>query len=213
MKSGDDWFLAGNLWQTQAACCKAETWLLTTQVCYSQDCGLPSSQVGLWELGCREDRTPRNWRLQAVALGILLRVPWTAKISNQSILKAINPEYLLEGLIWRRKLQDFGHLKRIADSLGKSLMLVKMEGRRRRGHRRMRWLDGIADAVDMNVNKLLGMVRGREAWPACSPRCHKESDATGRLNNKGKFGGIGNWNIFWATDLNLYVPFCLILEH
>ena len=123
---------------------------------------------------------------------ILLRVPWTVKRSNQSILKDINPEYLLEGLIWRRKLQDFGHLKRIADSLGKSLMLVKMEGRRRRGHRRMRWLDGVADAVDMNVNKLLEMVRGREAWPACSPWYHKESDTTRRLNNKGKFGGIGN---------------------
>ena len=94
-----------------------------------------------------------------------MRVPWTAR-SNHSILKEINPEYALEGLMLKLKLQNFGHLMQRTNSLEKTLMLRKIEGRRKKQRQRRKWLDGIIDTMDMNLSKLQEMMKDREAWPA-----------------------------------------------
>ena len=121
----------------------------------------------------------------------ILRVPWNARRSNQSVLKENNPEYSMEGLMLKLKLQSFGHLMWRADSYEKTLMLGKIEGRRRRGGQKIRWLDGITDSMDMSLSKLWEMVKEGDAWGATAHGVTKSWIRLSNWTNKKEWSGLG----------------------
>ena len=167
----------------------------------------------MWELDCEENWAPKNWCFWTVVLERLFSIPWTARISNQSILKDINPGCSLEGLMVKLKFQYFGHLMGRVDSLEKTLMLEGIGRRRRRGRQRMRWLDGITDSMDMSLGRFRVLVMYREARHSA---VHGVTMSQTRLSDwtelNWTYGNVWEantggkmstfyWNLIWALTI------------
>ena len=187
MKLKDACSLEEKLWSTWQHIEK-QSHYFTNNGLSSQRYGFSSSHIWMWELDYKESWALKNWWVELWCWRRLLRVPWTARRSNQSILKDMSPEYSLEGLMLKLKLQYFGHLMGRADSFEKTLMLGKIERRRRRGRQRMKWLDGI-------------MTQWTWVWVDC--RSWWWTGRPGVLQFMG-FQRVGH---DWATELNGYYPF------
>ena len=165
----------------------------TNKVLSSQTYGFPSSHVWMWEVDYKESWALKNWWFWTVVLEKALRVPWTARKSNQSILRAISSEYSLEGLMMKLKLQYFGHLMQRNDSFEETLMLGKIEGGRRRGWQRIRWLDVITASIDMSLSKRRELVM--EGRPGVLKPMGSQSQT--QLSD-------------WETELTNYPPWSVI---
>ena len=180
-------------------CIKKQRHHFANKSAYSQSYGFSSSHVWMWEVDIKKVEHGRTDAFELWCWRRLLRVPWTPRRSNQSILKGINPEYSLEELILKLKIQYFGHLTWRADSLENTLILGKIEARRRRGRQRMRLLDGITDSMDISLSKLRELVMDREAWRAPVHRVTKSWTQQSRKWSELRYviNVEDNINFFW----------------